>query len=93
MGTADRLLLVKVELVRPGGGAVDHCSVRFLDSNGVVLQEDNLTKSGSAGFLNPPQRGQFFVVMNCPGANTVIRKGPFSFEKDHVVELGKILVQ
>jgi hypothetical protein len=86
-GTADRLLMVKGD-VQTAVGAADDCIVRFVGAPGKVLYEERMTKTGQAGFTNPPALGQFFVDVVC-GQRTA-RHGPYLFERDHKIDLGKV---
>jgi hypothetical protein len=90
VGTADRILLVKGEVARSSGVPEQQCSVQFTDPIGNVLHQDQMTASGRAGFLNPPRYGQFFILVHCSQSSVTYRKGPYFFERDYVVDLGKI---
>jgi uncharacterized protein YfaS (alpha-2-macroglobulin family) len=87
VGTMDRILLVKGEVTR---SPEQQCSVQFIDSIGNVLHQDQMTASGRAGFLNPPRYGQFFILIHCTESSVTYRKGPYLFERDYVVDFGKI---
>src|SRR5688572_22753267 len=87
VGTADQLLMVKGD-VQLEGVRVEDCVMRVVNGQERVLYEDRMTKTGQAGFPNPPPSGQFFVDVIC-GSRTA-RNGPYLFERDYKIDLGKV---
>jgi hypothetical protein len=93
VGIADRLLTIKGEISAASEVIPTKCLARLIGENGQVLKEDSISAKSGAGFLNPPRRGKFFIEIGCDVTKVVERKGPYYFETDFEIDLGRIVLR
>jgi hypothetical protein len=91
----ERLIQVRADPVSDTGMPLTKCTVGLHQAtDSQLLEEKDISREFISSFVNPPQRGNYYLKIKCPGRRNEFRSSTFDFAKGpYFHDLGRIAIR